>query len=101
MKAIDLKSAVTQGATLLAVYRLRDDGDGDFIAAFDIQNCEERFGDNSGEGAERLVTLVMDGLTFDNEASIWIAFKHPGKIVDVLEGAQELWEKQHEVEFKI
>lgn len=92
-KALALEAE--QGATLLAVYRLREDGDGDFIAAFDIQNCEERFGDNSGEGAERLAQVVQDGLEFDSEEAVWICFKRPADIVDVLEGAQERWEQQH------
>lgn len=89
-----LQAAVKAGATLVAVYRLREDGDGDFIAAFDIENCEALFGDNSGEGAGRLVDLVMEGLTFDNEASVWIALKSLSDIVDVLTNAQELWEQQ-------
>lgn len=95
MNIKELKEAVEQGATLLAVYRVREDGDGDFIAAFDIQNCEERFGDNSGEGAERLAALVQEGLAFDNEASVWICFNRPSDIVDVLEGAQKRWEAQN------
>ena len=86
---------VEQGATLLAVYRLRSDGDGDFIAAFDIQNCEERFGENSGEGAERLAQVVKDGLEFEGEEAVWICFNRPADIVDVQEGAQERWESQN------
>ena len=59
---------------ILAVYRLRSDGDWEIIAAFERDNCAPYFEDNSGEGAQRLCKMVQEALTFDNEYSCVLEF---------------------------
>jgi len=92
----ELTALVAEGATLLAVYRLREDGDGDFIALFDIENCAERFADNTGDGAAVLAAVVQAGLADDGEEAVWVCFQRMADVVDILEGAQERWEAQRE-----